>query len=129
MEQAQEFCKQRNWREDEGKPFPPCILKVFNALCIEFVHQLERSNPSSAAKRVSLSPAANHSFHNLSNPQNLEKFNSHLQLHSYVEGYSASYGDLVVHSTVPKAVLSSYPHIKRWYFHISAIADSIQVPL
>ena len=73
------------------------------------------------------SPKAQSPFQNLSSPETLAKLNSHLQSNSYIDGYSPSHLDLTVHVSVPKPVLSSYPHVNRWYQHISAIGSSIQV--
>lgn len=87
--------------------------------------QLERKLPTAPKKAES--QEAKCPFQNLSSPQTLEKLNCHLQSHSYVDSYTPSYMDLIVHISVPKPVLSSYPHINRWYHHISAIGSSIQV--
>ena len=86
--------------------------------------QLERKNPPTPKTE---SPEAKSPFQNLSSPQNLENLNSHLQSHSYIDGYTPNHLDLLVHGSVPKPVLSSYPHINRWYHHIIAIQSSIQV--
>ena len=88
------------------------------------VFQLERKNPPTPKTE---SPKAESPFQNLSTPQNLENLNSHLQSHSYIDGHTSSHLDLLVHGSVPKPVLSSYPHINRWYHHIIAIQGSIQV--
>ena len=93
-----------------------------------YVSQLERKKPS-IPKPVSQTETKPSPFHNLPNPQVLAQLNSHLQSNSYVSGWAASQDDLVVHSLVPKAVLNSFPHVKRWYFHILAIADTIEVCL
>ncbi len=89
-----------------------------------FLLQLERKMPPTPKTE---SPEAQSPFQNLSSPQTLERLNSHLQLNSYIDGYSPSHLDLNVHVSVPKPVLSRYPHINRWYHHISAIGSSIQV--
>ena len=88
--------------------------------------QLERKKPPTPKNE---SQVAKSLFHNLSSPKTLEELNSHLQTHSYVDGYFSSSLDLRVHVSVPKQVLNSYPHVCRWYHHISAIGDSIQVLL
>lgn len=89
-----------------------------------FLLQLELKMPPAPKTE---SQEAKSPFQNLSSPQTLEQLNCHLQSHSYIDGYSPSHLDLVVHLSVPKPVLSSFPHINRWYQHISAIGNSIQV--
>lgn len=89
-----------------------------------FSPQLERKKPP----QVKQEPAKPKTpFENPNSPLGLEKLNTHLESHSYVEGFAPSYMDLLVHSSVPKPVLNSFPHVKRWYNHIIAITNSIEV--
>ncbi|XP_057369293.1 probable serine--tRNA ligase, cytoplasmic isoform X1 [Daphnia carinata] len=85
--------------------------------------KLERKKPP-VPKSESLE--ARGAYQNLSSPQTLENLNSHLQSHSYIDGYTPCHLDVAIHASMPKPVLSSYPHINRWYHHISAIKGSIQ---
>ena len=101
-------------------------------LALTFLPQLERKKPaakqqsSSEAKPAAAVPQSKVSeFQNLSSPKALEQLNSHLQCNSYIDGHTASEADVLVHKLVPKPVLSSFPHVKRWYMHIGAISDSI----
>lgn len=86
--------------------------------------QLDRKKPQAPKSQIEEPQVP---YQNLSTPQALGELNVHLQSLSYIEGYSPSWVDLAVHAKVPQPVLSSYPHVSRWYGHISAIKGSIQV--
>lgn len=59
----------------------------------------------------------------LSNEKNLESFNSHLELKSYVDGYTPSQNDVETFKTSTGAPDKKFPHVARWWKHISSFSE------
>ncbi|KAI6037968.1 hypothetical protein EDC04DRAFT_2069177 [Pisolithus marmoratus] len=53
---------------------------------------------------------------------NLDALEGHLVTRSYIEGYAPSQADVHVYKLVTVPVDSKYPHIKRWFTHITSYA-------
>ncbi|KAG8215336.1 hypothetical protein J3R82DRAFT_8930, partial [Butyriboletus roseoflavus] len=51
---------------------------------------------------------------------NLNALEQHLAARSYVEGYTPSQADVHVYKAVAVPIPSSYPHVARWYSHITS---------
>lgn len=61
-------------------------------------------------------------FGDLSSSNGLKSLNDFLASASYIKGFSASKADLDVYVNVNANVdASAYPHVSRWYSHISAL--------
>ncbi|KAF8549839.1 hypothetical protein OG21DRAFT_1514753 [Imleria badia] len=51
---------------------------------------------------------------------NLSALEQHLATRSYVEGYTPSQADVHVYKAVTAPIPSTYPHVARWYSHITS---------
>ncbi len=64
-------------------------------------------------------------FKRLDTPTGLAVINEYLIDHSYISGVQPSKADAIVYATLGQrrdASLSSYPHLARWYRHISSFS-------
>lgn len=52
--------------------------------------------------------------------EGLKALNEYLSSHSYIEGYTPSQSDVVIFNEVKEVDGSKYPHLKRWFTHISS---------
>jgi len=55
----------------------------------------------------------------------LKALNDHLEDRSYIDGYTPSQSDVVVHEAVGKAPdANTFPHVARWFRHIGSFGES-----
>ncbi|KAH0834089.1 hypothetical protein J3R83DRAFT_11374 [Lanmaoa asiatica] len=51
---------------------------------------------------------------------NLSALEQHISTRSYVEGYTPSQADVHVYKAIAAPIPSTYPHVARWYSHITS---------
>lgn len=61
----------------------------------------------------------------------LSELNEKLEHFSYIEGYSPTKADLSVMKHIVEAnlSLSKYPHVSRWYYHMSSFSEAERLSL
>ena len=54
----------------------------------------------------------------------LEDLNNILEKQSYICGFLPSKGDIIVHKSISASSATNYPHITRWFKHITSFDSS-----
>merc|ERR1719244_638546 len=58
--------------------------------------------------------------YNLNTEAGVQTFNSYLEHHSYVEGYSLTMADMELFSSMCSPPGQDLPHLRRWYYHVQS---------